>query len=272
MNVSFSTSDWMIIVQTIYRINCVRSLDEFMHQVLDDIEIQIPYSRGVFNLAHLDKTNLSSSKSIANGINDSDLHAFEEYLASSPFLMGLCLSPYSSVSLGSGTTQYHLKTASPIVKRIIPDSPDHTIVVTLNNQNMLYGYILLYRNEDMQAFSQRDISILDILKNHIALQLHKLYILNRRNIVDHEFLVARLRKKYNLTPRQAQVAVLVFDGVSDNDICSTLFFAPSTLKKHLNSIYTKLGVNCRLDLFKVCFEESQQQTFTTSFPFCSNRG
>jgi DNA-binding CsgD family transcriptional regulator len=48
-----------------------------------------------------------------------------------------------------------------------------------------------------------------------------------------------------LTPREHEVMDLLAEGCSNAEIASTLWIAPTTVRKHLENIYAKLGVRTR---------------------------
>ena len=47
----------------------------------------------------------------------------------------------------------------------------------------------------------------------------------------------------NLTPREREVIKLVPEGLSQREMAQRLFISLHTIKRHLNSIYRKLGVS-----------------------------
>ena len=53
------------------------------------------------------------------------------------------------------------------------------------------------------------------------------------------------RVEARFTEREAEVAELMADGRSNAEIAEALFLAESTIKSHMASIFTKLGVHSR---------------------------
>ena len=49
----------------------------------------------------------------------------------------------------------------------------------------------------------------------------------------------------DLTPREWEVAALVADGLSDDDIARRLYISTNTVKTHLSKILSKLGLERR---------------------------
>lgn len=58
----------------------------------------------------------------------------------------------------------------------------------------------------------------------------------------------RLGRAYDLSPREAEVARLLYENRSASYICDALDLAPSTVKTHVRHIYEKTGVHSRSEL------------------------
>lgn len=85
-------------------------------------------------------------------------------------------------------------------------------------------------------FSDRDRLVLD------ELRLHAAHLLRRAEV--HELVVASTGL-FGLTSREAEILVWVARGRTNAGIGAVLFLAPGTVKKHLDSIYRKVGVRTR---------------------------
>jgi len=59
---------------------------------------------------------------------------------------------------------------------------------------------------------------------------------------------AAVKRSYRLSDREAQVVDLVLRGYGNRDIGIALGIAPTTAKKHLSSIFNKVGVDSRAQL------------------------
>ena len=65
----------------------------------------------------------------------------------------------------------------------------------------------------------------------------------------------QLFRQAKLTPRQAEVAVLVANGYGNASIADRLCIAEGSVKCHLTSIYLRLGVKSRLQLAVWCLRK-----------------
>jgi len=55
-----------------------------------------------------------------------------------------------------------------------------------------------------------------------------------------------LKKRYNLTPRELQVAILICRGFSNNEVAKALKMQHGTVKTHLRNIYRRTRVKSKI--------------------------
>lgn len=63
--------------------------------------------------------------------------------------------------------------------------------------------------------------------------------------------------QHGLTVRELEVLRLVYEGKNNPEIADALFISRNTVKKHLQSIYKKVGVNNRIELIYIVNLKSQ---------------
>jgi DNA-binding CsgD family transcriptional regulator len=93
--------------------------------------------------------------------------------------------------------------------------------------------LLLFRGADSPDFSEREKAMLALARPHVA-ELH-----TRR---DRE-----LRGDPNLTPRQWEVLRRVATGASNTQIARALGLSEATVRKHLENVFVRLGVQSRTE-------------------------
>ena len=93
--------------------------------------------------------------------------------------------------------------------------------------------LLLFRGGESPEFSEREKAMLALARPHVA-ELH-----TRR---DRE-----LRGEPNLTPRQWEVLRRVATGASNTQIARELGLSEATVRKHLENVFLRLGVQSRTE-------------------------
>ena len=120
---------------------------------------------------------------------------------------------------------------------------------TLAMAGIPLGTVTLFRERSAGDFASNEMRILKELAQHLSLRLHELY---PAGIAEHHDKlkdpVASLIEKAGINPREAEILRLMADGYTNKQMAATLFISESTVKKHINAIYHKLGVSNRMGL------------------------
>ena len=122
------------------------------------------------------------------------------------------------------------------------------------------GAATLYRLKGKKDFSYDDVFLLDSIKDHVSLRLYRDYLQEREKERRREETlkkptVAAAAARYHLTGREQTVLRCMMDGKENAQIARELSITVSTLKKHILSVYRKIGVKNRIGLFKAVREE-----------------
>jgi len=56
---------------------------------------------------------------------------------------------------------------------------------------------------------------------------------------------SRVQALHALSPRETDILTLIAGGLSNKEIARSLYIGPETVKSHLKSVFTKLGVERR---------------------------
>lgn len=128
-----------------------------------------------------------------------------------------------------------------------PNGIARKLLVYLPAAEGLQGKAILTRPEGSVPFSPREATIAGELSPYLAYALVFNALRNgssRTTGFDHK----RVSRCYGLTVREAEVARSVFDGLHNAEIAERLFVCESTVKKHLQAVYSKVGVDSRAAL------------------------
>lgn len=136
---------------------------------------------------------------------------------------------------------------------LLPNDIQFYSGIVLTEERTLLGEVVLYRTARQRDFTDNEIEILDKLKDHLAIRLrqqrHLAAVPAEKRCDAEESLLAM-----GLTPRESEIAALVMQQCSTEDISRRLVISQYTTKKHLHHIFSKLGVRNRLQLIEAIRE------------------
>ena len=114
--------------------------------------------------------------------------------------------------------------------------------------NTLLGELIFYRIGKQKGFSDTEIDILNILKEHLLIRLRNEIL--RPSQFERQ-LKRFMQSDFDLTRREREIISLLMENNSTDEIADILVISPFTVKKHLNHIYKKLCVNNRNELISI---------------------
>jgi DNA-binding CsgD family transcriptional regulator len=124
---------------------------------------------------------------------------------------------------------------------------NYQLAVTIPSANAMVIGIAL--NRSRQDFSERDRSVLDLVRPHLVQAYRNIAertaLRERAETAERALWSASATVLASLTRREREVLVLVADGKTNAQIAGRLAVSPRTVQKHLEHVYDKLGVRTR---------------------------
>lgn len=126
-----------------------------------------------------------------------------------------------------------------------PFGVDHMLDLALEASDGRQRSILYCRERGAPDFTERDRAVLELLRPHLRAREARAD-LRRRVLASIAHGPADLAgADAALTPREREVVFLAGAGKTNAEIAAVLWISPATVKKHLENVYLKLGVNNR---------------------------
>lgn len=122
----------------------------------------------------------------------------------------------------------------------------------------LYGSVTLFRARGAGVFDDSELDLLHEVNRHLCLRFRMLWpdgfdaMSSKPQGMRADSLQEKLR---GLTPREEEVLRLMAAGSTNQEIARTLYISESTVKKHVNAVYRKLGVKSRVQLAAALMQE-----------------
>jgi DNA-binding CsgD family transcriptional regulator len=245
--------EWEFILEIIYRLNALKDVTQFQKICLEQLRVLIPNTKAMFLLDDRRKEQIIYHSPVHI---DTDYSTFNEQLIRDNVSCRTCQEYYfgqwSHAFRRSDVEPCSAWEQSPLYKKVYePQNIYHALKIVLIYDDCLLGDISLYRPKDGADFSVRDLNIVTQLQDNLALKLFQLR---------YETLqVGKSPPKYAgfmFTRREIEVLDLLHAGETDKDICKHLFIAPTTLKKHIHSIYHKTGAKSRVQIMLLTKQET----------------
>ena len=126
-----------------------------------------------------------------------------------------------------------------------PVGLDHILELGLSAVPSSYRSLILTRGHDAPDFSEREKLVLEMLRPHLRAREARSTLMGlvagRLRAIDERDEDGELQ----LTTREREVVAMVAAGMTNAQIGAQLFISRTTVKKHLENIYLKLGVGSR---------------------------
>ena len=244
---SLLNCEWVFISQMIYRINQCRSYDEFSTTALSNLKGLIHFSKGMsFQAVRENGKNVLKNPrglNAQNEITNEDLHLERKY---NPKWTDYFSAPWSNVFRYSEISTTEEWENSLIYREVLkPQNLYYGLYTTLVFNDNALGALVLWRSKEEGDYSQRDLYIMDSLKNHLALKMASLtsdpiYCADYKECQNQ---LTAFSNRFHLTKRETEILHYIVTGKDNEEICQTAFISPSTLKKHIYNIYKKANVH-----------------------------
>ena len=127
---------------------------------------------------------------------------------------------------------------------MIPMDAHYSMGSTQVGNGMIYGSITLFRNRASGDFTEEEEECLAVVNRHLSARLATEFPGGLHRDETGKPVVGR----ESLTKREQEIAALIAEGLGNQQIGLRLFISENTVKKHVKSIYHKLGVSNRHQL------------------------
>lgn len=242
---TFETNDWLVLNNIIYKIYTTEDFDAMRSGFIEQIKLMLDFDSADFFLA--DKTKNYS------------LYRPVTYKCSKNFCIDYDKQDYSGAIMRSGKSMVYRETDimsdehrvnTEYYKNVyVPNGWHYSLQIVIAYNDEFLGVITLYRTIGKDNFKYDDIFLMDMLKEHLAFRLYKERVKDESN--KDKINVNEAIEKYALTKRETEILNLLLDGCENEEISDILVITVNTLKKHILNIYKKLGINSRIQLFKM---------------------
>lgn len=241
--------DWRFVIDSIYRINTTKSVDELERQPLECLLTLLRCTQGTFFIVEEGTcdSNLSFGRPVAVGQPARFLTEFlEGGYDKDPYFNGTGALNKTEVFKDSDLMPEEYRMNTRLYRNIYAKQGIHYgLRAYLVHEGKTIGNISLFNAREKGDFTDKDETVLSALAPHVALKLYELLQKERQSI---GVVSCDVMGKFGLTMREAEVVTQVMLGLTDQQIAAKLGVSLSTVKKHLHNVYQKANVGSRAQL------------------------
>lgn len=238
------TNDWLFLNNLIYKIYTTEDFDKMRYEFLDQLKIIIDFESADFYLADVDADgNVSLGYPIGYNCDVLESDKYDPIDYSRGILYGGRSMVYRETDIISD--EHRMET--DYYKNVyMPNKWHYSMQMVFARKKKFCGSVTLYRNKGREDFSYDDVMTLDMLKDHMSFRLYG--EVERLSAGNARLSVHQAVTKYSLTKREEEIIREVITGKDNEEISEKLVISLNTLKKHLDNIYKKMGINRKSQL------------------------
>ncbi len=244
----FETNEWMMLNAMIYKIYTMEDFDSMRHDFLEELKMVVQFDSADFFLVKSREEN-GLCNPVTYNCECSRPMQYDEL----DYSRGIMYSGKSIVYRETDIISDDTRITTDYYKKVYqPNSWHFSLQMILARKKKFLGVITLYRVIGKDNFKYDDIFILDMLKDHMAFRLNQ--EMDKQDFLQDKITVSDAVSKFDLTKREEAILRLLMKGEEKDFIVNELVITANTLKKHIFNIYRKLGINNRVQMFKMIKE------------------
>lgn len=240
-----TNSDWIILNAITYKIQSISDTDEMRMALMTGLGHLIEYDAASFYIVSAkDKNELCSPIGINYSTDDmlDYVHKYKDI----DYSEGLMSAGKNIAYRESDLIPEEVRITTDYYKMVYNVHGWHySIHLNISYNEHFLGVLSFFRNKGRENFTQEQVFILDMIKDHLAYRLEQDYIYRKNKKLTLHQCIA----DYGLSKKEAQVLEQLIHDSSSDEIASALNISVSTFRKHCNHIYSKLGISQRIQLY-----------------------
>lgn len=243
-------NDIMMLNNILYHLSDSDNFTMTRKLLLKQLQRLIPYSYSSILLSNLDPMQPTFTDPVC--VPEEFLAVEETYMSMTQkdHTLWTMDTGYSMVICESQLLPDHKRLNSPIYQECY--SPYHiydTLQINIVYNNTFLGVLTLYRTREDGAFTEENVFYMNLIGFHLNRLFYRFMVQKNSEDISTEKMEL-LREKHSLTGREAEILALLLEGLEESEIAERLHITASTLKKHMQHIYRKLGISTRWELVR----------------------
>lgn len=237
-------NQWILLNALTYKIHRIKDFDEMRAYLIQQLTYLIDFDSASFFISNPDKPR-ELIRPVGYNFSMENMQKYIQQEKKIDYSEGMMYTGKNIAYRESDILKDEIRVTTKYYKQVYDANNFHfSLHLNISFEEMFMGVLSLFRTKGKPDFQYKDIFILDMIKDHLALRGYNEY--NR--ILKKILTVRECGEKYNLSAREQEVLEKLLTSETQEDIAAELGIAVNTLKKHINSIYNKTGFLSRIEL------------------------
>lgn len=243
-------NDWTVINNILLEIYSMDDVKDIAAKFLKLIRVLVPYSQGYFIIFDEDQ-EIDVANSAFEGVSEEVKKQYIETFYDLDYVKYMFGFTKTVAFKDTDIMDDELREKTEFYQDFLrPWNIPYAGGILLVKEERSLGVLNLFRSEELGDLKEKDIRVLDILKDHLTNILYSTS--QESSAVDGRKSVSvEEMERYNLSKREKEIMELLLEGYTNIEISEKLFISASTVKKHVYNIFTKMGINSRMQLMKM---------------------
>lgn len=247
-----SAEQWARLDPILLRLHTSADLPDLQDWFLGCLEELVPHERSFFDLCCPREGRLFFFDAVSRNMTRRELEAYYQEYQFSDYVAWSFASDRPTVYRDSQMISPAAREASTIYRQWMePMGVYYSMGSTVMGKGHLFGSVTLFRSREHGDFTEEEQALLEVLNRHLSAHLTMLWPGGPSPAGSAG--VSRLAERYRLSPRESEIAALICEGSTNQEVAASLYISENTVKKHLLSLYRKLGVTSRTQLLRLVY-------------------
>lgn len=252
--ITLDNSQWNQLDEIILNLHIQKDVTALQTQILEQLAVLIPHRRSFFDLCTTQNGHRVFFAPISLNMSKDELTDYYKNYQYSDYVAWSFSNDSSTIYRDSDMIGRSMRENSDIYKHWMkPMDIYYSLGCTIFSSKQLLGSITLFRSEQDGDFTDSELSMLEVINRHLSAHFTFLWPYGTFPNLTANF--ASATGKSGLSSRESEIAELIVAGHSNSEISQILFISENTVKKHVNSLYRKLGITNRTQLLRIAYEK-----------------
>ena len=221
---------------------------------LEQLDKLIPHRRSFFDLCTFQQKRLIFFNPVSLNMTQEELASYYKEYQDSDYVAWSFSNNNAVVYRDSDIISPAARENAEIYRKWMqPMDAYYSMGSTIMSGQQMAGSITLFRSQSDGDFTDFELEMLRMINRHLS--AHFTFMWPNGVSPNHSVDFPKIAERYGLSIRENEIANLIADGLSNIEISQRLFISENTVKKHVNTLYRKMGINSRTQFLKIAYEQ-----------------